>query len=337
MSDQNSEGNDRMERLLRQWGAEEDARRQPAGAPPLERWRRAQRRAALARWLPVAASLALFAATAALVTGSRALAPRGAETEALRTELDRTAGELHQAQASLAGAARLLDQEKRQRADDVATLRRELDVQKAALAAKATQDQAAFKNLATSLQERDEALAALQRSQTAQREAALQELRKQYDGLAAETARLRKAEESAVAARRETAAKLAAVEAEQASVMAMLQRAALAAAAPGEEGIRTLQRDARARGLLRRGAELRGAVPDAAVQRLFDTHEALLTQLDLLDAGDRSETEAFVRRVREMDLGLLLDKALRSTDQAPAVRAWLIETQLLLAGVKRAG
>ena len=336
MSEQNPQRTDRLERLLRQWGAEEDARRQPAGAAPLERSGRARPVATLARWLPVAASLAFFAAAVGLVIGSRALAPGGAGADSLRAELGRAVGELNQARGSLAEAARLLNDEKRQRADEVAGLRRELDAQKAALAAKPPQDQAALKNLAARLEERDKAMAALQQ-QMEQRAGVLQELRKQCDGLAAETARLRKAEKSAGAAQREAAAKLASVEAQQASVMAMLQRAVLAGAEPGEEGIRALQKAARESGLLRRGAELRGTVPDAAVQRLFDTHEALLTQLDLLDPSDRSETEAFVRRVRAMSLGLLLDEALRSTDQAPAVRAWLIETQLLLAGVKRAG
>lgn len=336
MNEQNPQGSDRLERLLRQWGAEEDARRQPAGAAPVERSRRTRRMATLARWLPVAASLALFAATAGLVIGFRALAPGGAGADSLRAELDRTVGELNQARTAIAEAARLLNDEKRQRADEVASLRRDLNAQKAALAAKPPQDQAALQNLAARLEERDKAMAALQRHME-ERAGVLLELRKQCDGLAAETARLRKAEESAVAAQREAAAKLASVETQQASVMAMLQRAVLAEAAPGGEGIRALQKAARVSGLLRRGAELRGTVPDAAVQRLFDTHEALLTQLDLLDTSDRSEMEAFVRRVRAMPLGLLLDEALRSTDQAPAVRAWLIETQWLLAGIKRAG
>jgi hypothetical protein len=155
------------------------------------------------------------------------------------------------------------------------------------------------------------------------------------EGDSAETARLRQSAESALAARHDIEKKLAAIEARQAATVGLIQQVHLAAATPGEKGILALQAAARENHLLSRGAELRGRLTDQAVRRLFDTQETLLSQLDLLNPGNRSELETFADRIRSIDLGPQIDEAIRGGAD-PGVTQWLIETQLILWGARRA-
>jgi len=152
-----------------------------------------------------------------------------------------------------------------------------------------------------------------------------------------ETAAIREQLDRALAARREAEKKLAAIEARQTATVNLLQQVHLAAAIPGEKGILALQTASRENRLLSRGAELRGRISNQAIRRLFDTQEALLSQLDLLDPNNRSDLEALARLVRSTDLGPQIDEALRSGGADPAVTQWLIEAQLVLSGVNRAG
>lgn len=155
------------------------------------------------------------------------------------------------------------------------------------------------------------------------------------EGDSAEAARLRQAAESALAGKQDVEKKLAAIEARQAATVGLIQQVHLAAATPGEKGILTLQAAARENHLLSRGAELRDRLANQAVRRLFDTQETFLSQLDLLDPGNRNELETFADRVRSIDLGPQIDEAIRGGAD-PRVTQWLIETQLILSGVRRA-
>ena len=152
---------------------------------------------------------------------------------------------------------------------------------------------------------------------------------------AGEAAVPREQMDRALAAQRDAERKLAAIEARQAATVGLIQQVHLAAATPGEKGILALQAAARENHLLSRGAELRARLTDQTVRRLFDTQETLLSQLDLLNPGNRSELETFAERIRSVDLGPQIDEAIRgSTD--PSVTQWLIETQLILWGARRA-
>jgi hypothetical protein len=270
MTQANGKHDERLERLLRRWGAEEAARRPSAGAAPF--WDRSPeaRPSPLRRWLPLAAAFAFLAAGAGFYLASTwfghaepsPASPGTGEATEVRHQLDR-------ALADLAEARGLLEDQKQ--------------------------------------------------------------------ALAAEAARLRQSSDTALAAQREAEKKLAALEARQTATMGLLQQVHLAAATPGEGGIRALQAAARENRLLSRGAELRARIPNQAVRRLFDTQEALLTQLDLLDPGNRGELESFAKLVQSTDLGPQISEALRASGADPAVTQWLIETQLVLSGVKRAG
>jgi len=239
MSQSTGNPDERLERLLRQWGAEEAASEAAASAPPFSVRQQDGRTRLLKQWLPLAAALAFLALSGGLYLAS---------TWSGRAE-------------QFSGASR--------DAEEAARLRAQLD--------------------------------------------------------------------QALAAQREAEKKLAAIEARQAATMGLLQQVHLAAATPGAGGIRTLQAAARENRLLTRGAELRGRIPNQAIRRLLDTQEALLTQLDLLDPANQSELESFARLVRSSDLGPQIDEALRASGADPAVAQWLIETQLILSGVKRAG
>ena len=155
------------------------------------------------------------------------------------------------------------------------------------------------------------------------------------EGDSAEVARLRQAAESALAARQDVEKKLVAIEARHAATVGLIQQVHLAAATPGEKGILALQATARENRLLSRGAELRDSITNQAVRRLFDTQETLLSQLDLLNPGNRSELETFAARIRSIDLGPQIDEAIRGGAD-PGVTQWLIESQLILWGVRRA-
>jgi len=270
MTQANGKHDERLEQLLRRWGAEEAARRQSAGAAPFSARSPEARPWPLRRWLPLAAAFAFLAAGAGLYLVST-LSPRMAEGPA----------------APGAGEAKAVREQLDRALADLAEARRLLEVQKQALAS--------------------------------------------------ETARLQHSSGTALVAQREAEKKLAALEARQTATMGLLQQVHLAAATPGEGGIRTLQAAARDNRLLGRGAELRARIPNQAVRRLFDTQEALLTQLDLLDPGNQGERESFAQLVRSKDLGPQIDEALRAGGADPAVTQWLIETQLVLSGVERAG
>jgi hypothetical protein len=270
MTQANGKHDERLEQLLRRWGAEEAARRQSAVAAPFSDRPPEARPWPLRRWLPLAAAFAFLAVGAGLYVASTwfghaepsPAAPGAGEATEVREQLDR-------ALADLAEARRLLEDQKQ--------------------------------------------------------------------ALAAETARLRQSSDTALAAQREAESKLAALEARQTATMGLLQQVHLAAATPGEGGIRALQAAARDNHLLSRGTELRTRIPNQAVRRLFDTQEALLTQLDLLDPNNQGERESFARLVRSKDLGPQIDEALRAGAADPAVTQWLIETQLVLSGAERAG
>jgi hypothetical protein len=270
MTQANGKHDERLEQLLRRWGAEEAARRQSAVAAPFSDRPPEARPWPLRRWLPLAAAFAFLAVGAGLYLvstlsprmGESPAAPGAGEATEIRQQLDR-------ALADLAEARRLLEDQKQ--------------------------------------------------------------------ALAAEVARLQHSSGTALIAQRDAEKKLAALEARQTATMGLLQQVHLAAAMPGEGGIRALQVAARDNRLLSRGAELRTRIPNQAVRRLFDTQESLLTQLDLLDPGNRSELESFAKLVQSTDLGPQISEALRAGGADPAVTQWLIETQLVLSGVKRAG
>lgn len=267
MSQMNGQNNERMEQLLRRWGAEEAVSQWPATPAPLLPPLPVGRLSWPARWLPTAAALIFMVTGVWLYIASTSPAPVGSNAPHGQAQAPDGREQLDRALADLAETQRLLETWKQ--------------------------------------------------------------------AFAAEATRLRQSAESALAARQDVEKKLAAIEARQAATVGLIQQVHLAAATPGEKGILTLQAAARENHLLSRGAELRDRLANQAVRRLFDTQETFLSQLDLLDPGNRNELETFADRVRSLDLGPQIDEAIRGGAD-PGVTQWLIETQLILSGVRRA-
>jgi hypothetical protein len=386
MNDEKPPETDRMEQLLRQWGAEEGARREGPAAPPAALMRAARPPAPLVRWLPVAAGFIFFAIGVGLfvTTVSRdaamndAIATDSAAAGRIRSDLARTSEELASARAAIerlkvdakanADAAAKAAGMVAAKTSDAAAVKTP-----SAVATKSTDTAAVAASIARAKQEAFEAgrtaataaaqveIAALKKAVAEKqvlldrvvaatstaaapgdaRDARIAVMKTQLDALQAELAAgkeaLRKAGESSQAAERDAGNKIKALEGEQAMAMALFQRVTAAARMKPDEAMRTLQKTVRDSQLIKRGTALRDTVPNEAIRRIFDTQEALLTQLDMLDPGNAGEFEAFVKRVRSTDVGAQITEALKTIDGDPAVRAWLIESQLLLSGVQRAG
>ena len=120
-------------------------------------------------------------------------------------------------------------------------------------------------------------------------------------------------------------------------MLALFQDVCASTKAFDPEGLRTRQAALRHSQLLKRVAALRPNVPDAPTRKLIDAMEVALTQLDLLDLGNRAEIEAFGKLLRGMDLTDRVREVLLGGREDPAVGAWLMESQMLLSGMEHAG
>jgi len=339
MKDENHPGRERLERLLRQWGAEEAVRQEQGAAqrlpPPLPV------PAAAWRWVPLAAGFALFAVGVGFLLVAKAEVPKsGALYMAQATQ------EVADAKALLAEAQRLLDEQRTAAAVSAARadeLQQALESGKTAaaktneriadLAARLAEKQTALDEAAAGLKDRDAQLAQLKTDLAAARG----QIVKLRTGLDAGSAAVRRAEESAAAAQRNADNRIKAVEVQQAMMMNLLARVMAPGGTPGEADVRAIQAAARDSGLLGRAATLRDRISNDSVRRLFDTQEVLLMRLMLLDAGDKGELRALAEVVRSMNLGPQIAEVLRASADNPEVGAWLIESQVLLMGIQRAG
>jgi len=372
MTQGNPEQPDRMEALLRKWGAEEAVRREGVSAPPPALLRAVRPPSPLLRWMPVAAGFVLFAVGVGLLAGSiardagRQVAPAAssaADIERLQADLARTNSELAATRAAMeqlkldAGknAPARMDIESVASAkgtDSAATAAGRgtegsagvaaatgtdrgtagaaaADIQVAALKKIIGEKQASLDEASANLVARDAQVAGMKTD--------IEKLRSASVAAAGKLQRLEQSAQAAERDARDAAARIKALQVEQAQALALFQRVTQAARMKPDETLRTLQQAVRDARLIRRGTELRDSIPNEAVRRLFDTQEALLTQLDMIDAGNAAEIDAFLQRLKSTDIADQVTEALRTSDGDPAVRAWLIEGQLLLAGVQRAG
>jgi len=86
--------------------------------------------------------------------------------------------------------------------------------------------------------------------------------------------------------------------------------------------------------LLERCAEVRGQVRSPESRRLFDKLEVVLTRLDILAPDDAAGVRSFTSLLPRLNLTGQIDKALSTAHEQPAVRMWLAETRLVLTEVK---
>jgi len=320
------ESNNRLDRLLRRWGAEEAAGQADVShleAPiPL----RAPRPSVFWRWMPVAASLVLLAGTAAVLYINHAHGPLARHEQAppASDELTRLRAERNELAASgreLRGAL-TETQERLQTTED--------NLQQAVerVAEQSKEDGEIRKQIA----DLSRAMAAKQDDLTRMADL-LKEREERISAGLAEIAELRRSVDAFSAERRDVADRLAALRAEHFAELAMLRRFYFEAAAPGVEGIRARQLAARKNLLLLRCGRLHPEVRSQTTEELFDVLEVMLTRLDLLNPADQDAVESFLALVRRTVPAGRIQTALEEGEEDAAVCEWLVETELVLTGV----
>ena len=342
MSETRGNSQDRLENLLRQWGAEEAVRGTAVGdLPPavgsaLPPGRRHAVISPILRWAPLAAAAVLMLASGALLWA--ALQARG-ETGRQRV----TARTVEQLRDELAQVRAALTEVEANRDKTLAEFRtasaRAAETQKLQLLAEMTRQRTAFEKL---LQTKDAELttARQQAGRLASARKALEEARKEF---ATETSRLKSLYAEAADAAGDMERKLATVKARQRALLEHIRSGYLAASARGYydtlpvAGQPPVRRAVELGRVIERGAALRRDVRQAATRRLFDRLEVLLTRFSLLGPGDAARAESFAVMVRRGDLVGEINAVLAAAEEPPEVQAWLFEVQLILMGANRAG
>ncbi len=380
MNEEAKKPGDRLEGLLRRWGAEEaNARAQPPPAPAVELPPSPTSRGPAWGYLLAAAAGIIVGATAFYFyyrgdqrEFSRAksqLAEKSdqlAEAQARGIQLSYQLGQAQKDKAAVEGALAEAQQSLAARAEAQAESARLVALQQQLQSQKADADQAKQQLAEASgqLQAKQTELADAQKSfaqrTQAQKDLAdaqvkqLQEgLRDQRAKLAAATAEIASAGESAAKARAEqkqVEAQLAQFKARHEAALASYQQAYLARhaaeepagraapapqAAYGSTSLLARQEAARRNNMLQRYAQLGSSLRGEPARRLAATLEVLLTRLEMLDPADRVGVTAFGGLVRDSGLGERIDELLAAGTEPPEVRAWLMEARLILTGAER--
>ena len=349
--------NDRVEGMLRRWGADEAARTTPVPAGPGRPVRRKRPPSPLWRWVPVAAAALLMLAAAGLFIASRAewSAAERAATED-RDELGRVRASLDKANATLATAGIELAasrEESRKQAERAiqegisrARLQGLLDDSNRGLTTATTQVDSLQKSLdvkGKQIEALSASVSSLEGDVAAANKALVEARGKtQMDpsrqaAAMEELNRMRDMHGRALAAERKARADLQVLEARKQAMWGDFQRAYLSAAAPGDVGLAARQAAARRSGLVRRCGALGREITSEPTRKLFDKLEAVLTRLDLLDPYEPRAVESFTEMVRGGRLLGEIDAALTSKTMTTDVRAWLFEARAVLMGADRVG
>ena len=359
MSEDSKTTRERLEVMLRRWGAQAAADEAPIGTPPAPAMRRRTTVPFLLRWAPAAAAAAMLLAAGATFLLSRIERPddkppsvavgKSAATEpALVAELDAARIELQVLRAeNLMGRDRLAEASglaaEANRARDKA-------IEKAGMLAETL---AAEK---TGAQRREDAL----KEHVARLGRTMEQIEKLDKARHGELADLRRRTESElkrVRARLTVAAQelqrqghairgaedegrnlrneLAMLRARYQASLDQARRAYLVTAAPGLKGLPALQQAAGRGRLLKRCAALQRAARTVEAKRLFAQAEVALTRLSMLDAADISGVQAFITQLRKDDLVARMDRLGEGMAAGGEMQGWLFETKLILTGVQR--
>jgi len=367
MDEPHDTSDDRLEPLLRRWGAEEAARSAKAPAAPVMPGRTAPRAlGVLLRWAPLAAAAVLLVISGKLYLDARSAASGagGPNIEDVPVaivppttmpdarELRRLEGEnadLRKRLAELTGGgpglrevrekltkleAELAD-ERRLRAADV----RELT-------ATAEARDREKRELADKLQAADGRIAALEEEKKVLQPAAdelpkarrkLADVQKRLLAAVDEIERNRKQHSEAIAEAAEMRRRSQLLRLRHAEIVAAFQRTYLGSVAPGQQGLRARKVAARARRMIDRCTALTAEAPDASARQLLGKLEVVLTRLELLDPERLGAREAFAKLVARGDLARQIDAALEAGDGSQDLRSWLFEAKLILMGAGNAG
>jgi uncharacterized coiled-coil DUF342 family protein len=151
-----------------------------------------------------------------------------------------------------------------------------------------------------------------------------------------ELASARKMVDEAQTAQRKAQGDLAEVQARQTALWNDYQQAYLAAAAPGETGLRAAQAAVRRSQLIERVAKLRAAA-DASQRPLLDKLEVVLTRLEMVEAGTFVSEDLFRKLLATSEVVKRLEEALDSRTLPPQARSVYFEARLILGGAERVG
>jgi len=342
MSQTPNDNQDRLEQMLRRWGAEEAAEQVEVGPPPALPGRR--RASAIWRWGPVAAAAALLIAACGLLL----LRPIGGRpsTEAIETrrslsgQADRSA-----AVDEVAALERRLAESERQLNDVRAARQADKDAYEKVMAAALGENAKMLGELSElqaeiqrKLAAKDAALAAAntKAARLAKQIAAAggrdDITRKRLKAATDELASLVKRQRQAELARRGAEKRLAEAASRHRATMARLQRRYLALAGQGHSGLAARQVAARQADLLVRLRAVRAGTNNEGTRRLLARLEVALTRLDMMDPSSAAAAEGLARMVREGGFAKRIDAALSALGESEAVMAWLLEARLILTG-----
>lgn len=355
MNEKDHNPDERLEKMLRQWGVDEASRQ--VNIPPMpEMSPRRRWWTPLLRWGPpvAAAAMLLLAIGMFIMTSSRNARSTGKDSPAreapedLTTELTETKTSLKDARDALAEAKSKFDSEIKHLNTEIAALKqnlkdkpellvqaerriselnRTLDGQKAKLKELTGELEKSTKALADA-KERYDDLSGKTRAQLAAAVSELDRVGKKYRQLRTDSEKAQ--------------ADLAIMNARHKSVLDDFRRAYLSAAAAaggmeyagGRIDLSVRQSACRGARLLERCAEISPSVRATPTGKLVDRLEVVLTRLNLLNASDPSEVKAFAALVRRGGLVKEIDEILAGGRQRIDVRAWLLETRIILEGAE---
>ena len=368
MNDHPAAPNEKVEGVLRRWGAQEAALTTDVAPAPAGPMRQAGAMPAALRWAPLAAAAVLLLAAGWLFTASR----RGPEpagpagpaalieevpmptistrptSAPAQEDLDRLNEEKQALQQKLAQAATAVQRAKKAEAaltklqSDLAAEREKQKQAVQTLSAREKKNQ----ELLTKLTAAEKRLAALDKERQAL-QAAAAELPKAKIRLSALQTQLASATEEARQARKLQAAAVAAAaeakrgvdlwKARRAELDLALQQVYLGAIAPGTEGLAARKAALNARRMLGRVAEVLSDVRSDSTRRLIGRLEVVLVRLGLLNTKRPGAREAFGKLLAGGKLPKQIDEALHAGDESQRVRAWLLEAKLILMGAGDVG
>lgn len=367
---------DRLEGMLRRWGAEEAVERTSAGEAPAgeslvvepteERRLRPHGstwRAATRRWMPVAAGLVLLVAAslvfvaAGLRMANVPLGPAGlTEMEARLTEqLDLALGRVEETRSALERS----QQERAGLAGELAEARRQAEASAAeAIAARSAgaAKEAELSRQAAGLRKEIEGYV-VAAAAGEKKIAALSQARAAADEREAAARRELKATVASLGDRLgEMEARLESAEGRYATMLWYVRErygagstgspksgspggAALAATRGPEETSRHLaasQRLARGVRLLPRCTALEREAGDSSLKELLGSLEVVLTQLEMTDSSDVRAGRSLAALLGRTGAVARVEAMSRRGDLSAEVRRWLMECQMVLAGVSDA-
>ena len=368
MSEQGTGSGDRVEGMLRRWGAAEASGRTRVGPAPTWPPRVASApqpaiaaaapRASWLRWAPLAGAAAILLVTIAFLAGSRMGSPSAgglagpvdpAMSAGGHPDLPKGRGDLKGLQDDLRAAQEELAAEKQatrqaredlqEAVDQLAAQRKKADGAIAETAELKTKN----RQFADDLKAAQDDLAKRKRAagQTDTQLAALQDkltgAEKKLAATTGEIARAQGLHEAALGEANKLREELAQLKIAQAIAWSDFRDAYLATAAPGDTGFRALQIAVVRTQMLERCAGFQKSIRRESTRRVLDQLEAVLTRLTLIDSGNFDARGSFAALLRTRRITEEIDQALRAETTPGPLRGWLLEAKLIISGAERVG